>query len=69
MAWIPKLADIAPGDPNKAAKRIFEAATAGKQEYLRVLLGADCWAKADEKVTELRRTIDGQKESAASTAL
>ena len=69
MAWIPKLAEIAPGDPKKAAKMIFSAATAQKQEYLRVLLGADCWAKADEKVTELRRAIDGQKESAASTAL
>ncbi len=69
MAWIPKLVDIAPGDPDKAAKMMFEAAVADKQEFLRILLGADCWAKADEKITELRRTVDGQKNSAASTAL
>lgn len=69
MAWIPKLADIAPGDPDKAAKVMFEAAMAEKQGFLRAILGADCWTVVDTKVTELRRTVDAQKELASSTSL
>ena len=69
MAWIPKLADIAPGDPEKAAKAMFEAATAKNKDFLRIILGADSWGRVDQKVNELRRTVDSQKQLASSTAL
>ena len=68
LAWVPKLAEIARGDPNKAAKEIFEVATNPTNEFLRIILGEDCWKRVDEKVHELRRTVDSQKELAASTA-
>jgi NAD(P)-dependent dehydrogenase (short-subunit alcohol dehydrogenase family) len=67
LAWIPKLGEIARGDPDKAAKVMFETAVAEKSDYLRVLLGSDCWRVVDAKVKELRRTVDGQQESAGST--
>lgn len=67
LAWIPKLGELARGDPDKAAKVMFDTATAEKSAYLRVLLGSDCWRVVDAKVNELRRTVDGQKRLAEST--
>lgn len=69
MAWIPKLADIAPGDPDKAARAMFGAAVAEKKDFLRIVLGSDCWTVVDKKLNELRRTLDAQKELSASTNL
>ena len=69
LAWIATLAVQAPGDPGKAAKVMFEAATAKDGNLLRVIMGSDCWQVADGKATELRRTVDAQKELAASTNL
>jgi NAD(P)-dependent dehydrogenase (short-subunit alcohol dehydrogenase family) len=67
LAWLPKLTEIAPGDPDKAARAIFEVADAGKCEHFRVILGLDCWKRVDGKATELRRTVDAQETLAAST--
>jgi short-subunit dehydrogenase len=64
---VAKLGGSAKGDPAKAAKVIFEAATADKQELLRLIIGPDCWSRMDGKVDTLRRTVDAQKELAAST--
>ena len=69
MAWVAKLASLAMGSPEKAARVMFEAVVAQKQEFLRLIIGPDCWKRADEKVSELRRTVDAQKELAASTNL
>jgi NAD(P)-dependent dehydrogenase (short-subunit alcohol dehydrogenase family) len=69
LAWVPRLANLARGDPDKAAKIMFEVATASRQDFLHVILGSDCWGRVDEKVTELRRTVDAQQELAASTNL
>jgi NAD(P)-dependent dehydrogenase (short-subunit alcohol dehydrogenase family) len=65
------------GDPEAGAKVMFEAVTgegeAGKLihmgKFLRLIIGPDCWQRADGKVTELRRTVDLQKDLAASTDL
>ena len=69
MAWLPKLAGLAPGSPEKAAKVMFEAVIEQKQDFLRLIIGSDCWKRADDKVSKLRRTVDAQKELAASTDL
>lgn len=65
------------GDPIAGARVMFEAVTgegdAGevihKGNFLRVIIGPDCWQRADGKVAELRRTLDAQKELAATTDL
>lgn len=52
----------APGDPEKAAEVMFQAATEEgatgrliKEEgLLRVIVGPDCWRRVDEKVNVLR---------------
>jgi hypothetical protein len=36
---------------------------------LRLIIGPDCWQRADGKVAELRRTVDAQKDLAARTDL
>jgi short-subunit dehydrogenase len=67
----------AEGDPDKGAKVMFEAVTgegeAGelvhKGNFLRLIIGPGCWMRADEKVQELRRTVDAQKSVAWSTNL
>lgn len=63
------------GDANKGAKVMFEAVTgegeAGRLvhggNFLRLIIGPDCWQRADGKVAELRRTVDAQRELAATT--
>lgn len=65
------------GDPETGAKVMFEAVTgegpAGelvhKGNFLRLIIGPDCWQRTDGKVTELRRTLDAQKDLAATTDL
>jgi hypothetical protein len=65
----------APGDPDKAAKVMFEAVTgegdAGKvikgEGLLRVIVGQDCWRRVDDKVNILRKTADVSKGFATST--
>lgn len=78
LGWIKELGSgSARGDPVKAAKVMFEAATGtgefaslvAKEKFLRVFIGPDCWQVADAKVKELRRTIDAEKELAGSTDL
>ncbi|EXJ96380.1 hypothetical protein A1O1_01506 [Capronia coronata CBS 617.96] len=72
---IQRLPGLAPGDPDKAARIMFEAATgegdAGslikENGILRVIIGPDCWKRVDEQVNELRRTADLLKTVAAST--
>jgi NAD(P)-dependent dehydrogenase (short-subunit alcohol dehydrogenase family) len=75
LAALEKLPSIAMGDPGKAAKFMFEAATgtgeAGelivREKLLRVIIGPDCWTGVDRKINELRRTADLLKDVAAST--
>jgi len=78
LKWIHELGSgSARGDPEKAAKVMFEAATGegefgeliAKEKFLRVFIGPDCWQVADTKVKELRRTIDAEKDLAGSTDL
>lgn len=78
LKWIQELGSgSARGDPEKAAKVMFEAATGvgefgeliAKEKFLRVFIGPDCWQAADAKVKELRRTIDTEKDLAGSTDL
>jgi NAD(P)-dependent dehydrogenase (short-subunit alcohol dehydrogenase family) len=78
LKWIRELGSgSARGDPVKAAKVMFEAATGvgnfgsliAKEKFLRVFIGPDCWQVADTKVNELRRTIDAEKDLAGSTDL
>ncbi|KAK5064191.1 hypothetical protein LTR84_000023 [Exophiala bonariae] len=78
LGWVKSLGSgAAKGDPVKAAKVMFEAATGtgdfgtlvAKENFLRVLIGPDCWRVADAKITEFRRTLDAQKELAGSTNL
>jgi len=65
------------GDPEKGAKVMFEAVTgegeAGQlmQEgnFLRLIIGPDCWQRADGKVAELKKMVDAQKALAATTDL
>lgn len=65
------------GDPEAGASVMFEAVTgegeAGaiihKGKFLRLIIGPDCWQRADGKVAELRRTVDAQKDLAATTDL
>jgi NAD(P)-dependent dehydrogenase (short-subunit alcohol dehydrogenase family) len=72
---ITKLASMAMGSPDKAAKVMFEAATGvgdtgeliKKENLLRVIIGPDCWKVVDKKVNELRRTTDLLEDVAAST--
>ncbi|KAJ3009514.1 hypothetical protein HKX48_007885 [Thoreauomyces humboldtii] len=67
----------AKGDPEKAAKIMWEAARgvgeAGRlvheENLLRLVLGPDCWLRVDEKVTELRRTANLSRNLAESTNL
>lgn len=76
LSAVPKLAGTAIGDPDKAAKVLFETATGTEetgsmikeQKLLRVIIGPDCWKRADAKVSELRRTVDLMKEVAESTS-
>lgn len=75
LEQIKRFPGLAPGDPAKAARVMFEAATgegdAGsmiRQEgLLRVIIGSDCWKRVDEQVNELRRTVNVFKNTAAST--
>ncbi|KIW61885.1 hypothetical protein PV05_01956 [Exophiala xenobiotica] len=77
LAQIESLPRVARGDPDKAAKVMFEAGTgqgeAGeliqKENILRVILGPDSWKGIDAKINELRRTADLVKDVAASTDL
>lgn len=72
---VSNLPKIAMGDPNKAAKVMFEAATgegeAGelikREGLLRVIIGPDCWKVVDKKISELRRTASLLEAVAAST--
>jgi len=65
------------GDPEAGARVMFEAVTGQgavgevihKGNFLRLIIGPDCWQRVDGKVTELRRTVDAQKELAATTDL
>lgn len=65
----------AEGDPEKGARVMFEAVTGAgeagelvhKSNFLRLIIGPGCWHRADEKVQELRRTVDAQKSVAFST--
>lgn len=75
LALIQKLPERAGGDPNKAARVMFGAATGEgdpgslikRANLLRVIIGPDCWKAVDSKVKELRRTTDLLKDVAAST--
>jgi NAD(P)-dependent dehydrogenase (short-subunit alcohol dehydrogenase family) len=67
LGWVSKLAGAAKGSPGKAAKVIFETATERQQLFLRLIIGPDCWKRIDEKASVLQRTVDAQKELAAST--
>lgn len=72
---VQKLPELAMGDPNKAAKLMFEAATGSgevgslisREGILRVILGPDSWKRIDDQVTELRRTTDLLRDVAATT--
>lgn len=65
------------GDPEAGAQVMFEAVTGAglagelvhKDNFLRLIIGPDCWQRADGKVTELRRTVNAQKDLAATTDL
>ena len=48
---------------------MFDAVFDESFDYLRLIIGEDCWKVVDKKVAELRRTVDDQKEIAASTNL
>lgn len=75
LQMVSDLPKIAMGDPNKAARVMFEAATgdgeAGelikREGLLRVIIGPDCWTVVDRKISELRRTANLLKGVAAST--
>jgi len=77
LEQVQRLPELAPGDPDKAARVMYEAATSKgevgsliKREGLfRVIIGADSWKRIDEKVTELRRTADLLKGVAATTSV
>lgn len=77
LELLQSLPKIAIGDPNKAARVMFEAATGegeagaliNKEKLLRVIIGPDCWTVVNRKVNELRRTTELLKEIAASTNL
>lgn len=61
------------GDPMKAATRIFEVVTgsglgAGKEDYLRLMLGPDCHARFQKKVDNLQENLDQVKEISHSTS-
>jgi NAD(P)-dependent dehydrogenase (short-subunit alcohol dehydrogenase family) len=67
----------APGDPDKAARVMFEAVTgegeAGRlvkeHNLLRVIIGPDSWGRIDGKIDTLRKTADVFKDVAGSTNL
>ncbi|KAI1621509.1 hypothetical protein EDD37DRAFT_120438 [Exophiala viscosa] len=75
LAQIARLPEVAMGDPKKAARVMFEAATgegdAGSliksEGLLRIIIGPDSWKRIDEKVDELRRGTNLLKEVATST--
>ncbi|KAJ6134661.1 short-chain dehydrogenase/reductase SDR [Penicillium sp. IBT 18751x] len=61
------------GDPMKAAQRIFEVVTgtgmgAGKEDYLRLMLGPDCHARFQKKTHALQENLDQMKEISHSTS-
>lgn len=61
------------GDPMKAAQRIFEVVTgtgmgAGKEDYLRLMLGPDCHARFRKKTDALQENLDQMKEISHSTS-
>jgi short-subunit dehydrogenase len=75
LEQVQRLPELAMGDPNKAARVMYEAAT-GKGEVgslikreglLRIIVGPDSWKRIDQKITELRRTADLLEGVAAST--
>ncbi|KIV78397.1 hypothetical protein PV11_10119 [Exophiala sideris] len=77
LGHVVRLPELAMGDPEKAARVMFESATgegdAGslieRERLLRIIIGPDSWKRIDEKVDELRRSTDLLKAVAASTNL
>ena len=76
LAWVGKLGGKAKGDPEKAARMMFEVAVEKEDvrdedggRFLRFVLGEDCWNVTDGKLRELRRTWDTQQEYAKRTAV
>lgn len=75
LAWIKRLGGgAANGDPFKAAKIMFEVATGEgvgqpvrEQRLLRVFIGSDGWKVANNKATDIRRTIDSSQNIASAT--
>ncbi|AEJ30455.1 SDR family NAD(P)-dependent oxidoreductase [Leuconostoc sp. C2] len=55
-----------PGDPNKAAKVIYELQLSGKHP-LRLLLGSDAYVRATEKVEELQKQFKENYSRTVST--
>lgn len=62
-----------PGDPTKAAQRMFEVITGtgmgqGKEKYLRLPLGPDCIDRARAQQEKLKENIDVMADLAATTS-
>ena len=60
------------GDTDKGVSRIYDAIMGegwgkGKEQYLRLLIGADCYQRASNAVREKLENVEAMKEIAEST--
>jgi len=63
-----KIPESMTGDPEKAARAIFEAVDGG-YEYLRLPLGPLCVKALEEKIDWLRKDLEATREIAMSTEI